>query len=216
MEIKNDDIIDSMGTSLQNMLTLNQTIEYLEIECDVRMKYVAIISSVHLSFLITGLSHNTNLQQLSVFVPLSDTNNEQIRTFFNVISQKNYLTELKLDFKLPSYSGYRHDHMKYASLFYEQVLPLVTNMLESHTTIRLLKIECSYVGVVSSQPNWIELIQHFLQTIFLHPTLQYIEIVESDLLMDTQKSHEKRLVGLHRKQHLLKPLPIIKFIHFSI
>ena len=214
VETKNDDIIDSMGTSLQNMLILNQTIEYLEIECDVRMKYVATISSAHLSFLTTGLSHNTNLQQLSVFLPLSDTNNEQIRTFFNVILQKNYLTELKLDFKLPSYSCYRHDHMKYASLFYEQVLPLVTNMLESHTTIRLLKIECSYVGVVSYQPiaNWVELIQHFLQTIFLHPTLQYIEIVESDLLMDTHKSHEERLIGLHKK---LKPLPIIKFIHFS-
>ena len=34
VEIKNDDIIDSMSTSLQNMLTLNKTIEYLKIEIE--------------------------------------------------------------------------------------------------------------------------------------------------------------------------------------
>ena len=72
----------SMGTSLQDMLTQNQTLKYLEINKDDKDdEYIAIPSSF-LSFLTTGLRHNTSLQQLSVFIPL----NEEIRTFIDVIS----------------------------------------------------------------------------------------------------------------------------------
>ena len=210
--IKNDDIIDSMGTSLQNMLTLNKTIEYLEIEC-----YYAYVGTTYLSLLTTGLSHNTSLQELSIFIPVSDTNNEQIRTFFNVISQKKNLTELKLDFL----QGRRYDNKKCASLFYEQVLPLVTNMLELHTTIRLLKIRCRHFSDASPPINWIELIQHFLQAIFLHPSLEYIDVTRSmlpnsilqssNLLEDTLKAQKNSLIDLHKKLYPLKPLPIIEF-----
>uniref|UniRef100_A0A1X7T9A2 Uncharacterized protein n=1 Tax=Amphimedon queenslandica TaxID=400682 RepID=A0A1X7T9A2_AMPQE len=93
----------SMGTSLQDMLTQNQTLKYLEInnEWDINN-----IPSSFLSFLTTGLRHNTSLQQLSVSIPLPL--NEEIRTFINVISQKNNLTELKVNFKLDqSYSNCR-------------------------------------------------------------------------------------------------------------
>ena len=113
------------------MLTLNQTIKYLEINVD-----HPTICSTYLTSLTTGLSHNTNLQELGLFIPVSDTNNEQIGTFFNVISQKNHLTELKLDFILDMSASYSDCK----SLLYEQVLPLFTNMLELHTTIRLLEI----------------------------------------------------------------------------
>ena len=206
VEIKNTDITDSMCTSLQNMLILNQTIEYLEIEDRDENS----ISSTYLSSLITGLSHNTSLQELGIFIPVSDTNNEQIRTFFNVISQKNHLTELKLDFILVQLHSYYH--MKRESLFYEQVLPLVTNMLELHTTIRLLQIRHFYFSGDSSPPiNWIELIQHFLQAIFLHPSLEYIIIMESNLLKDTLKTQEKSLIDQHKTQYPLNPLPIIEF-----
>ena len=197
-----------MSTSLQNMLTLNKTIQYLEIECD---WYDSTISSTYLSLLTTGLSHNNSLQELSVFIPVSATNNEQMSSLFNVISQKNHLTELKLEFDL--YQS--HGDMKHASLFYEQVLPLVTNMLELHTTIRLLKIGHSYFSVDSPLVNWIELIQHFLQAIFLHPSLEYIHLIgieRSNLLKDTLKAQEKSLIDLHKKLYPLKPLPIIKFI----
>ena len=200
VEIMNDDIIDSMCTSLQNMLTLNKTIQYLEIDL---YRNVSTISSTYLSLLTTGLSHNASLQELSIFIPVSDTNNEQIRTFFNVISQKNHLTELKLHFNL------HRSYMNNASLFYEQVLPLVTNMLELHTTIRLLQIRHSYFRVDSPPINWIELIQHFLQAIFLHPSLEYIDLPSSNLLQDTLKAQEKSLIDLHNKLYPLKPLPII-------
>ena len=102
---------------------------------------------IYLSFLTTGLSHNTSL--LRVFIPVSDTNHKQIRTFFNVISQKNNPNELKLDFTLVQSQSCSDDDMKYDSLFYEQVLPLVINMLESHITIRLLEIRRVYFGADS-------------------------------------------------------------------
>uniref|UniRef100_A0A1X7U1X4 Uncharacterized protein n=1 Tax=Amphimedon queenslandica TaxID=400682 RepID=A0A1X7U1X4_AMPQE len=83
----------SMGTSLQDMLTQNQTLKYLE--TDIKWKSDIPIPSSFLSFLTTGLRHNTSLQQLSVSIPL----NEEIKTFINVISQKNNLTELKVNFE---------------------------------------------------------------------------------------------------------------------
>ena len=194
----------SMGTSLQEMLTQNQTLKYLEID-----NHIPIPSSF-LSFLTTGLRHNTSLQQLSVSIPL----NEEIRTFINVISQKNNLTELKVNFKLDQpYSNCSREEKKQimTPLFYEQVLPAVTNMLQSHTTIRLLRIECEYINNKSSQPNWIELVQHLYETIFIHPSLEYIEIKAgyTPLLEDTLKDQKKTLIDRHRKEQPHKPLPIV-------
>ena len=199
----------SMGTSLQDMLTQNQTLKYLEINHD---RYsVFLIPSSFLSFLTTGLRHNTSLQQLSVSIPL----NEEIRTFINVISQKNNLTELKVKFKRDqSYSNCSKEEKKQimTPLFYEQVLPAVTNMLQSHTTIRLLRIECGDINEESSQPNWIELVQHLYETIFIYPSLEYIEINDryTPLLVDTLKDQKKTLIDRHRKEQPHKPLPIVK------
>ena len=199
----------SMGTSLQDMLTQNQTLKYLEINND-RNNFIPIPSSF-LSFLTTGLRHNTSLQQLSVSITL----NEEIRTFINVISQKNNLTELKVNFTpVQSYSNCSEEEMEQimTPLFYEQVLPAVTNMLQSHTTIRLLWIECIYINEESSQPKWIELVQHLYETIFIHPSLEYIEIKAryTPLLVDTLKDQKKTLIDRHRKEQPHKPLPIVE------
>ena len=203
----------SMGTSLQDMLTQNQTLKYLQINRPIP------IPSSFLSFLTTGLRHNTSLQQLSVSIPLPL--NEEIRTFINVISQKNNLTELKVNFKPDqSYSNCSEEEKKQimTPLFYEQVLPAVTNMLQSHTTIRLLRIECRDLNRESSQPNWIELVQHLYETIFIHPSLEYtsIEIKTGlgptpPLLVDTLKDQKKTLIDRHRKEQPHKPLPIVNF-----
>ena len=98
-------------------------------------------------------------------------------------------------------------------LFYEQGLHLITNMLQSHTTMRLLYIQCDdCIDNQLSQPNWIEVSQHFCQTVFLHPTIQYIGIkpvIGLSDLRDTLKSQEKTLIDTHIQQQPLKPLPII-------
>ena len=209
VEIKERVYTSSMGTSLQDMLTQNQTLKYLEIND--RYSYIPIPSSF-LPFLTTGLRYNTSLQQLSVSIQL----NEVIRTFINVISQKNNLTELEVDFNLDqSYSNCDEEKEQIMPpLFYEQGLPAVTNMLQSHTTIRLLRIECDYINKESSQPNWIELVQHLYETIFIHPSLEYIEIKAGYttplLLKDTLKDQKKTLIDRHRKEQPHKPLPIVK------
>ena len=216
----------SMGTSLQDMLTQNQTLKCLEISI-YKLSYIQesttsilitkekyFIPSSFLSFLTSGLRHNTSLQQLSVSIQLPL--NEEIRTFINVISQKNNLTELKVNFKPDqTYSNCsdKEKEQKMTLLFYEQVVPAVTFMLQSHTTIRLLGIECSDINYESSQPNWIELVQELYETIFIHPSLEYIEIsigtITPPILKDTLKDQKKTLIDIHRKEQPHKPLPIV-------
>ncbi|XP_019858221.1 PREDICTED: uncharacterized protein LOC109586470 [Amphimedon queenslandica] len=196
------------------MLTQNQTLKYLEInrfrDFDGLLNDTQIpIPSSFLSFLTTGLRHNTSLQQLSVSIPL----NKEIRTFINVISQKNNLTELEVDFTPDqAYSNSSREKKKQIMtlLFYEQVLPAVTNMLESHTTIKLLKIECEDI-IYSSQPNWIELVQHLCETIFIHSSLEYIEIDTGFvwLIKHTFENQRKTLIDRHKKEQPHKPLPIL-------
>ena len=207
----------SMGTSLEDMLTQNQTLKYLEINednviNDGLMRIKICIPSSFLFFLTTGLRHNTSLQQLSASIPL----NEEISTFFNVISQKNNLTELKVNFRLDqSYSNCSEEEEKQimTQLFYEQVLPAVTNMLQSHTTIRLLRIECEDIDDKLSQPNWTEHVKHLYETIFIHPSLEYIEFnptgdTTSHCLV-LEGAQKKTLVDRHKKEQPHKPLPIV-------
>ena len=209
-----DEAYIRMGTSLQNMLTQNQTLKHLEINDNIPNSD---IPSSFLSFLTTGLRHNNSLQQLSVPIPL----NEEIRTFINIISQKNSLTELKVNIKLDqSYNNSGEEEEKYIiaapALFYELLVPAVTKMLQSHTTIRLLRIESDYSNDESSQPNWIQLLQHLYETIFIHPSLEYIEFNPGDttsLLADTLKDHKKILIDRHRKEQPHKPLPIVYIIY---
>ena len=194
----------AVGTSLQDMLTQNQTLKYLEID--------DLFPSSLLSSLTTGLIHNTSLQQLRV--PITLPINEKIRTFINVISQKNNLTELQVSFKLDqSYSNCSDEEKGQiiTSLYYEQGLPAVTNMLQSHTTIRILGIY--HWGLnYSSQPNWIELIQHLHETIFLHPSLEYIKISgypKPPLLRSTLIDQKKTLIERHRKEQPHRPIPTV-------
>ena len=200
----------AVGTSLQDMLTQNQTLKYLQIN----NKWYPIPSSF-LYFLTTGLIHNTSLQQLMVpHIPLPI--NEEIRTFINVISQKNNLTELQVSFKLDyqSYSNCSDEGRKQimTSLYYEQGLPAVTIMLQSHTTIRILGIDCRERLNYSSQPNWIELVQHLYETIFIHPSLEYIKISTKITtpprpLVYTLKNQMKTLIERHRKEQPHRPIP---------
>uniref|UniRef100_A0A1X7TI94 NACHT domain-containing protein n=4 Tax=Amphimedon queenslandica TaxID=400682 RepID=A0A1X7TI94_AMPQE len=221
VEIKEERVYtSSMGTSLQDMLTQNQTLKYLEISDGnkfILFRDITIPSSF-LSFLTTGLRHNTSLQQLIVSIQL----NGEIKSFMNVISQRNNLTELEMSFEPdPSYSTYSEAEKKQilTSLFHEQVLPAVTNMLQSHATIRLLRIECEYIyhacNYNSSPPNWIKLAQHLYKTIFIHPSLEYVGInpghATTPLLEDTLEDQKKTLIDRHRKELPHKPLPIVEF-----
>ena len=202
----------AVGTSLQDMLRQNQTLKYLDIN---KERYLLPIPSSFLSFLTTGLIHNTSLQQLRV--PAIPLPNEEIRTFINVISPKNNLTELQVTFTLDqSYSNCSWEEREQimTSLYYEQLLPAVTNMLQSHTTIRILGIHCREGLNESSQPNWIELVQHLYKTTFIHPSLEYIKIstgyhTPPPLLVETLKDQKKTLIESHRKEQPHRPIPTV-------
>ena len=206
VKIVNEDIYSSIGNSLRDMLTLNETIRCLEI--DPLSHYYSYISSTYLSYLTTGLSYNNSLQELSVHIALSHTNNQQLQTYFNVISQK-YNPELKVYFTLDQCYSNCSDEKILTPLYYEQGLPLVTNMLKLHTTIRLLRVECLNINNDLSQSQWIDSIKHLLETIFLHSSLEYIEIQWTLLLQDTFKVQKKTLIDKRKQQQLIKPLPII-------
>ena len=195
----------SVGTSLKDMLTKNQSLKYLEMN--------SLIPSSFLSFLTTGLERNKSLQQLRVHITLPI--NEEIRTLINVISQKKNLTELQVTFTLDqSYNNCSDEEKKQimTSFYYEQVLSAVTNMLQSHTTIRILGIHCRYLNK-SSQPNWIELLQHLYETIFIHRSLEYIKISTGyptpPLLKDSLIIQKKTLIERHRKEQPHRPIPTV-------
>ena len=214
----------SVSTSLQDMLAQNQTLKYLEIINLWRKN----VPSSFLSILKTGLERlkcNTSLQQLSVPIPL----NKDVRNFINVISQMTNLTEMEMCFALDqSYSDvsfFDEKRKELTPLFYEQVLPAVTNMLESHTTMRLLRIECEGIidnepckscmkrNWIKQKPNWIKLIQHLYKTIFIHPSLEYIEFQCNSLLRTILEDQKKTLIDRHRKEQPHKPLPIVNILH---
>ena len=105
-------IYSSIGNSLRDMLILNKTIQCLEIDDPPHIFKLHYSSHVSLLYLATGLSYNNSLQELSVLIPLSHTNNQQLQTYFNVISQKYNLTKLKICFTLDqSYSNCSDEEM---------------------------------------------------------------------------------------------------------
>uniref|UniRef100_A0A1X7UKD8 NACHT domain-containing protein n=1 Tax=Amphimedon queenslandica TaxID=400682 RepID=A0A1X7UKD8_AMPQE len=206
IEIKEERVYtSSMGTSLQDMLTQNQT-----------LKYIGIRSTIPISFLTTGLKHNTGLQQLNVSFPLND---EMITTFFDFISKKKNLTELEVHFNDKILGKYHWKEKKQimTPLFYEQLLPAVTNMLQSHTTIKLLSMFIE-LNDKSFQLKWIEIVQHLYKTIFVHPSLEGIKIFTlhsiPSFLKDTLKDQKKTLTDEHNKEKLHKPLPIVNFCNY--
>uniref|UniRef100_A0A1X7U2K4 Uncharacterized protein n=1 Tax=Amphimedon queenslandica TaxID=400682 RepID=A0A1X7U2K4_AMPQE len=197
----------SMGTSLQDMLTQNQTLKYLEINYnDFNINN---IPSLFLSFLTTGLRHNTSLKQLSVPIPLI----EKITTFVNVISQKNNLTELKVNFTL--------DHLcsleKLTLMLFDQGLPAVTTILRSHATIKQLKIACMYdINFHSFETDkWIEKIHNFYLAIFIHPSLEYVEIQNTPLVQSFTFLKEM-MIGIRREAQPKTQLLIVSTSVLSI
>ena len=181
------DII-SVGNSLQEMLTKNQSLKYFEITDS--------LTSSLLSFLTNGIIQNTSLQQLHVWIPPND-----IRTFLDVISQKNNLTELNMHLEDRDTSFNEQVHV--------DLLLAFTSMLQSHTTIRLLKSDVHVPYQGPSNSKWKEVAQDLFKAIFTHPSLEYIKLYGTlSLLKDTFKDQKKTLIDRYKEQRD-KPLPMV-------
>ena len=200
------------------MLISNETIQCLEIE-----SYHSTIPSTYLSYLTTGLSYNNSLQELSVPIPLSHTNNSKLQHYSDVISQKYNLTELKVYFTLyQSYNICSNEEQKQiitSTMYYDQGLPLITEMLNLHKTIKLLElheVKLLRINDGLSQPHWTVLIQDMLQTIFLHPSLEYIGIENNALFIKhTLDMQKNTLIDKRNKQLLFKPIPIVLLTYYK-
>ena len=117
------------------------------------------------------------------------------------------LTKLKL-----------HLTVDHTSLYYEQGLPLVTNILNSHKTIRLLQVQSFSIDERLSKSHWRDSIQQLFQAVLSHPSLEYIGIQQTQLLQDTFKEQKETLYKRSKQ-----PPPIIdidkyyyKFIGYDI
>ena len=196
----------------EDFLIRNKTIECLEIDTD---DYCCSIDDAYMPLLNKGLSQNTSLQGLSVPILLSDRNYEQRKNFFDIISCRK-INELKVQFRQPhhfSSESFDYRGHKTTELFHEEVLPNITNMLRSHSTIRLLHIKSLYIVTLSNPPsNWVTSAQDLWKTIFSHPSIKYFGISKSSVLEDTLKSQEKALIEIHKQLQPPRPLPIIEWI----
>ena len=182
-----------LSIGLQDMLQHNKTIQYFHIVpyYSSSNQQFSFGSSDYLSYLTNGLSHNTSLQELMVPIPLS-SDIKYVKHFFDVISQKT-VTEFHIIFVLDqTYKEWDRSRQEreIGTLLCNYGLPLVTKMLNSHNTMRLLEVSAlpHDLRFDSLKQEEKEMIQNFYDTVLRHPSLQYAEIYKiEDLRMILKK-----------------------------
>ncbi|XP_019862317.1 PREDICTED: uncharacterized protein LOC109590916 [Amphimedon queenslandica] len=203
----------SMGNSLQDMLKQNRSLKYLEIMTDTY--HSSITSNSFLSFLTTGLRHNTSLQQLSAPLPC----NKDVNAFFNVIAQKSNITELKVDVRPEELYWESSEKEKEQSVsFCEVVLPAITTMLKSHTALRILHIKCTFVNELACQELYTKQVSCLYETIFIHPSLKCIEITGphrpasflKDIVKDQNRLPEVKRIAGQKESSMTLPIPALE------
>ena len=88
------------------------------------------------------------------------------------------------------------------------LLPVITSMLQLHTTIRKICCDLPYQG--PSNSKWKEMVQDFFKAIFTHPSIEYIKLYGTcshSLLRDAFKDQKKTLIDRYKERD--KPLPIV-------
>ena len=186
---------DEVGKSLQLMLLSNKSLQCLEIKsrasnCTLLMKY-----------LTTGLRRNNTLQELNVKFELSE--NIHFKEFFEATDN---LKSLKLIFYSRDIS-----EQVLTSLYHEEVIPHVTNMLKRNEDMKFLKaiFDGSVLFKDSYKEDWISMIYQFWETVLLHPSLCYVRIPKSSIMLDKLNDMKKTLIT-QRKERKLGPHPIVE------
>ena len=222
--------IPNVGIKLKDMLEKNATLQCFEVEvknsvffCKTPFTKVPIGSKIKfMSLMANGLRCNTNIQQLRIPWPIAMPPRENdTQTFLHNIFHMEHLKELQLHFHLavdkistilkmvhnPDYIWSISDFMEV--LFYEQVLPALTKMLQLKKPIRSLSIQCDILGHSNSEQK--KIVEQFYEAIFLHPTLEYTEVIsifsELEPIFEAQK---EALIAKHKKKQ-----PIPKVVHIS-
>ena len=161
---------DEVGKSLRLMLSSNKSLQCLEIKsrasnCTLLMKY-----------LTTGLRRNNTLQELNVHIKLSK--NINLKEFFESTDNLKSLTMI-LDTREISVQVL-------TSLYHGEIIPHVTNMLKRNEDMKFLKV--IFYPLLLSEDTYkedcISMVHQFWETVLLHPSLCYVRIPKSSIMID--------------------------------
>ena len=205
-----------VGIRLRAMLLINATLQCFEMEIkDLLSEIYQPILHMYkplfqvpfefMSLMANGLRCNTNIQQLRIPIAMSPHENDT-QTFLCDIFKMEHLKELQLDiYPVAGLPGMQQLSLREV-LFYEHALPALTKMLQLKKPIRSLSIHCHVLS--QDNPEWEKTVEQFYEAIFLHPTLEYAEVMSSSITLEKK---QKALTAKHEEKQ-----PIPKVVHFSV
>ena len=197
-----------VGTKLKDMLLKNATLQCFEMEVKDLLSEISNLQPFYkplfqvpfefMSLMADGLRYNTNLQQLRIPIAMSPHENDT-QTFLCDIFKMEHLKELQLDiYPVAGLSGIQRILLREV-LFYEHALPALTKMLQLKKPIRSLRIHCDVL--CRDNPEWEKTVEQFYEAIFLHPTLEYAEVMTNSIMLEEKlqealipKNKEKQLI----------------------
>ena len=188
---------DEVGKSLQLMLSSNKSLQCLEI------KSQTFNSTLLIKYLTTGLRGNDTLQELNVnFILLENIN---LKEFFEATDNLKSLTVI-------FHTGMILEQVL-TSLYHEEIIPHITNMLKRNEDMKFLKVMLwEYLPPKDTyKEDWISMIHQFWETVLLHPSLCYVRILKSSIMIDILNDVKKTLIN-QRKEKKLTPHPIVEII----
>ena len=187
---------DEVGKSLQLMLSSNKSLQCLEINS------LASNCTLLIKYLTNGLRRNNTLQELNVYINLPENNN--LKEFFEATDN---LKSLIVIFETSMIS-----EQVLTSFYHEEIIPHVTNMLKRNEDMKFLKVTycIPILSEVTYDRDWIPMIQKFWKTVLLHPSLCYVSIPKSSIMMDILNNDMKKTLITQRKVKKLGPHPIVE------
>ena len=186
---------DEVGKSLQLMLSSNKSLQCLEI------KSRAINCTLLVEYLTTGLRGNNTLQELNVNIELPETIN--LKKFFETTDNLKSLTVI-------FYTGGISEQV-WTSLYSEEIISHVTNMLKRNEDMKFLKVILlgPSLSEDTHKDDWISMIHQFWENVLLHPSIRYVRIPKSSIMIDTLNDMKKTLIT-QRNEKKLGPHPIVE------
>ena len=171
---------DEVGKSLQLMLSSNKSLQCLEIKSRVSNCILLI------KYLTTGLRRNNTLQELNVNIKLSE--NINLKEFFEAT-----------------------DNLKSLTMIFNswEIIPHITNMLKRNEEMKFLRVMFRESLLSTYKEDWISMIHQFWETVLLHPSLCYVRIPKSSIMIDILNDMKKTLIT-QRKEKKLGPHPIVE------
>ena len=188
------------------MLSSNKSLQCLEIKS----------RPFDFTLLTTGLRRNNTLQELNIDIELSE--NINLKEFFEASDNLKSLTVLFYTWKI--------SEQVLTSFYLEGIIPLVTNMLKRNEDMKFLKV-ILFPFLLSEdtyKEDWISMITHnimmdvvtqfprideFWETVLLHPSLCYVRIPKSSIMIDILNDMKKTLIT-QRKEKKTGPHPIVE------